>query len=553
MPNWTGVVMTRKGKKLQLKAIAGAPLVFTRLKLGDGQLQKDQHVEALTDLISPKQILTISECKVTDEELCEISSVISNSGLQSPYFARELGIFATDPDEGEILYAISRDETPDYIPEDGGSVPTSHNFKVYINVGNISDVSGQIDVGGWATSGFVVEQIGNHDKDPNAHYDMTGATNTVPGKRGFVPAPGAGAERKYLRGDGLWETPTDTTYKTMTGASQYAAGTTGLTPAPSAGDNNKYLRGDGKWADPAYPPIMKGAGSSLAGTQGLAPAPGAGDNGKFLRGDGKWADPAYPPTMTGATANAAGKAGLVPAPSVGANGKYLRGDGQWGTPAYPPDMTGATAAAAGKAGLVPASKAGDQGKFLCADGAWKSIIDLLFPIGRIIMSMDATNPGTLYPGTTWQRIGQGRTIIDCGGDYKAGTPGGAATVTLTEVQIPKHTHTGSTASAGAHTHTRGTMNITGRTSVSNDLCGYGEGPHTGAFYYGGEDSTYRYANDRDGGSVCKVMFDASRSWTGSTSSAGTHTHAVTINSTGGGGAHNNMPPYMPAYIWQRTA
>lgn len=169
------------------------------------------------------------------------------------------------------------------------------------------------------------------------------------------------------------------------------------------------------------------------------------------------------------------------------------------------------------------------------------------------MSMDSTNPASLYPGTTWQRIGSGRTIIDCGGDYKAGTPGGAATVTLTAKQMPAHNHSGSTASAGAHTHTRGTMNITGTTVASNDICGYGQGPHTGAFYYGGENTSYRYANDRDGGSVATVSFDASRSWTGATSSAGAHTHSVTINNSGNGEAHNNMPPYMPAYIWQRIA
>ena len=41
---------------------------------------------------------------------------------------------------------------------------------------------------------------------------------------------------------------TDTTYSTITGATSSAAGTSGLVPAPAAGDNGKYLRGDGVWA-----------------------------------------------------------------------------------------------------------------------------------------------------------------------------------------------------------------------------------------------------------------------------------------------------------------
>lgn len=550
MPNWTGLVMTRKGKRLQTKAIAGATLQFTRLKLGDGQLSEGQHVETLTDLISPKQVLNISECKVTENDLCEISSVTSNSGLANPYYARELGVFANDPDEGEVLYAVCRDDMPDYIPEDGGSVPISHNYRIYINVGNINDVTGQIDIGGWATSGFVVEQIGAHDKDPQAHYDMTGSTTKAPGKRGFVPAPSAGSDGRFLCANGNWETPPDTQYNIMAGASKNAAGKEGLVPPPKAGDNGKYLRGDGKWEDPSFPDTMKGASQYSSGEQGLVPKPLAGEQEKFLKGDGTWGNE---PVLKGASKSSDGQAGLAPKPVAGDEEKFLKGDGKWSSVPTPPDMSGATATASGKKGMVPAPAAGDQTNFLCGNGQWKSIIDLLFPVGRIIMSMDSTNPASLYPGTTWQRIGSGRTIIDCGGDYKAGTPGGAATVTLTAKQMPAHNHSGSTASAGAHTHTRGTMNITGTTVASNDICGYGQGPHTGAFYYGGENTSYRYANDRDGGSVATVSFDASRSWTGATSSAGAHTHSVTINNSGNGEAHNNMPPYMPAYIWQRIA
>ena len=49
-----------------------------------------------------------------------------------------------------------------------------------------------------------------------------------------------------------------------------------------------------------------------------------------------------------------------------------------------------------------------------------------------------------------------------------------------------------------------------------------------------------------------IKFDASRSWTGETSQNGTHNHTVDIADTGGGQAHNNLPPYLAMYMWQRV-
>lgn len=192
-------------------------------------------------------------------------------------------------------------------------------------------------------------------------------------------------------------------------------------------------------------------------------------------------------------------------------------------------------------------------------------ISEIYPVNSIMITADGVNPGTrsVFAGTTWQALGAGRTLVGAGrytdsaGNQKTfvgGDTGGEYAHTLTSEEMPVHGHDLTIASAGAHKHNRGTMNITGRTSVSNDLVGYGDGPHTGAFYYGGEDSTYRYANDRDGGSVTKVMFDASRSWVGETSLAGAHDHAGSkANDAGGNQAHNNMQPYITVYFWQRIA
>lgn len=97
-----------------------------------------------------------------------------------------------------------------------------------------------------------------------------------------------------------------------------------------------------------------------------------------------------------------------------------------------------------------------------------------------------------------------------------------------------HTHsvTGSTAQAGGHTHTRGSMNITG-TFVVN------QGGATGAFYRNNTSWIWgggRSDNQQNGG----VSLDASRSWTGSTSVAGDHTHAVTGTAESNSGDENTV-------------
>lgn len=270
MPKWNGLTLTNLGKNLQIKCQAGSQLVFTKVKLGEGIHDDGTILSELTDLKSIKQTVGITECKVNENQQCQISCIISNAGLESGYYLRELGLFAQDPEAGEILYAITLDENPDFLPEDGGSVTLSETFNVLINIGNISDVSAVIDVGGWATTGYVAQLIETHNNDPDVHCDMVGATDSSNGVRGFVPAPVAGNPKRCLHADGTWSIPTDTKYSTMEGASATAAGKGGLVPVPRAGQQQAYLRGDGTWEKPAlqfYP-----VGSVYISVNNVSPA-----------------------------------------------------------------------------------------------------------------------------------------------------------------------------------------------------------------------------------------------------------------------------------------
>ncbi len=118
------------------------------------------------------------------------------------------------------------------------------------------------------------------------------------------------------------------------------------------------------------------------------------------------------------------------------------------------------------------------------------IIEAVYPVGSIYMSISNTNPSELFPGTTWEAL-RDRFLLGAGNSYNGGAVGGESSVTLTINTIPSHQH-----------------------SITN----------------------YSHQNT-PGGDFAAVY-----------ANGGTNTGL-----TGGGQAHNNMPPYLAVYMWKRTA
>ena len=90
-----------------------------------------------------------------------------------------------------------------------------------------------------------------------------------------------------------------------------------------------------------------------------------------------------------------------------------------------------------------------------ASNANQSILNTVYPVGAIYLTVNATNPGLLFGGT-WERI-TNKFLLAAGDGHDAGTTGGAETVTLDATQIPGHTHTVPAHAHGlnGHTHTVG--------------------------------------------------------------------------------------------------
>ena len=140
-------------------------------------------------------------------------------------------------------------------------------------------------------------------------------------------------------------------------------------------------------------------------------------------------------------------------------------------------------------GTEPISAANLQAIFN-TDGGSSPIADAIYPVGSIYMSVNSTNPQTLFGGT-WQRI-QGRFLFAADSKHAAGRTGGEETHKLTVEEMPSHSHT---------------------------IIGYS-------------------FQDFDSSTISFGKRDSSES--------------QETNSAGGDKPHNNMPPYLSVYMWKRT-
>jgi hypothetical protein len=130
------------------------------------------------------------------------------------------------------------------------------------------------------------------------------------------------------------------------------------------------------------------------------------------------------------------------------------------------------------------------------------LLDRVWPIGSIYLSVDATDPADRFGGR-WTRI-ENAFLLAASNAHPAGERGGEEQVTLTQEQMPKHAH------------------------VHND---YIQG--------------YVNANYRDG-------FNTYASPTQELAGGDRQAAQGGSSSAGGSQPHNNMPPYISVYVWQRT-
>ena len=171
MANWTGFSMTNRGAELQAKVNAGSTtLTFTKLELGSGEAEGS--LENLTELAHKEMDMSIKSIS-NEGSIVTLKSTITNEGISQAFYAREMGLYATDPDLGEILYAIQTDPKPDNIPASGSATVVSEDFTAHLIMSNTGSVSAVLDTGALVTLG----DLNEHNADPDAHTAATDKHN----------------------------------------------------------------------------------------------------------------------------------------------------------------------------------------------------------------------------------------------------------------------------------------------------------------------------------------------------------------------------------------
>lgn len=144
---WNQSKLTTAGKALLAKAQAGQTSIqITKVQTGSGSYSSGENLEGRTALKTPKQTFPIQSKSISDADNTLILKIaITNKSetetLSTGYDITELGIFAKDPQKGEILYSIATASTSDYMPAYNGVIPSVINLSYYLEVANAENVT----------------------------------------------------------------------------------------------------------------------------------------------------------------------------------------------------------------------------------------------------------------------------------------------------------------------------------------------------------------------------------------------------------------------------
>lgn len=167
MAEWSNATMTDVGADLQAKVNAGkTKLTFTKIKVGSGV--NATNPLALTDVISSKWETTNFVVK-QEGKIVSVDTFITNNGITEAFRMSEIGLFAQDPDKGEVLYAYLTDPEPDRMPAEGGSVVVSQELTIGMVFSNTGNVSLTVNMGALVTHEQLTEAVKQHNDDANAH------------------------------------------------------------------------------------------------------------------------------------------------------------------------------------------------------------------------------------------------------------------------------------------------------------------------------------------------------------------------------------------------
>jgi len=164
MAQFDGMVLTNDGIDLLGKVQAGQELAFTRFAIGDGELVGE--LKNLTELINETFSLEIHHIEELGNGRVKLDTVLKNDSNPVGSYVREIGLFANDPDKGEILYIVANaGDEADYLPPSNSGDVYENLINLIIFTGNDATVTATIE----QTVSPTMEQFNAHTNDDEVH------------------------------------------------------------------------------------------------------------------------------------------------------------------------------------------------------------------------------------------------------------------------------------------------------------------------------------------------------------------------------------------------
>lgn len=158
--SFSNLILTNRGNDLMGKVVAGGTLQFNRIGIGDGTWPSyDPSMEAL---VSGRVSFPIQSVVTDNDGLATISAIMLHDHLISVgFYSREIGVFAQDPDLGEILYAMAyAGDEASWIPASTDATAYQHVYTIGINIGTSTSVVVQADP---SVVTITLEQMNAHE------------------------------------------------------------------------------------------------------------------------------------------------------------------------------------------------------------------------------------------------------------------------------------------------------------------------------------------------------------------------------------------------------
>ena len=145
MADTRNTTLTIAGMNLLAKTQQGKELHFTRVMMGDGKIPEGMNIKDMTEMVNPILKLPIGNIRLDGTGTSVMECILKNAELEQGFFARELGIFANDPDTGEeLLYAIrNTGDYSEYIPAASSGEVINFVYSVITVVGQSENVTGK--------------------------------------------------------------------------------------------------------------------------------------------------------------------------------------------------------------------------------------------------------------------------------------------------------------------------------------------------------------------------------------------------------------------------